>query len=173
MSSMISVTGHVDTHLIAPDGRVVPGSSGRNTTLYTCTDAVARLFAGDVRARPAAIVVAYTTDGTGTFNYTANDRTRKTVEDIAVGLSFDEVDITGSGKLSSTDASKYAGNVVRLSGVTGAAFNAVDMRNTAARICGYILKAVDGTVLAVRGLSPWGEKGANYAMFVSWTLTFN
>jgi len=181
MSSAITMSGHVDVHVITPAGDVVPESSGSNTTLYACADAVARMCAGDDRARPAKIVIAYNKQGAkGQFNYTANIRTSVTVADVVTnGMSTYEVDVTGSGKLSAAEGqSNYHGNTVTLSGVTGDDFNAlnlakVDGDDVNTGIHGYLLVAADGTVLAVRKPNNRTTKSAGYGMLVSWKLTFN
>lgn len=163
----IEIRGHVDTFLVAPDGREEPVACGSNTVSYACADAAAGLFAGRDRApKTLGFVYSVSTGKMGSFLFNVGDREKVTEDDVISKptLSVLDVPIDPNPVVSSSDPEKYAGNVTTFRATTGASGKVY--------IYGYILKDADNRVLAVRKLSSAVEKPANYAIAVAWAITF-
>lgn len=162
----ISARGQVEVELVAPDGVRTPVSCGHNTLSYRCSDAVARLFAGQLAVRPAKI--AFVLED---FELDSEDARRQ--ETIGEGKAVEDVALDPNPAFSASDATaehpegvEYRGNVVR--------FTAMTVDNAAAKtVYGFLLKAEDGTVLAARKLGTTVQKPQNYALSASWSVTFN
>lgn len=159
-------SGHVDVLAVGPDGSVGPVSSGRNTVSYMCADAMARLFAGDDTARPRTVAFVHGAAGLGSaFHFSAVDRDKGQADIVGTGLSVHDVSVADNPKRTAS-GDDYAGNIV-----TFGATSAPDLGETT--VYGLLLKAADGTVLAVRKFDSPVAKAANYALSVSWSLTFS
>lgn len=164
----IGMSGRVDAVLVAPDGTETPVESGRNTVLYVCADAVARMFVGDQAMRPRNIVFAYATANNieGAFNFTPGERdNRSRASIVGSNVSTSVVAVADNPRLSSSDATKYTGNA--------ATFSASSTIKKDRYTYGLILEAGDGTVLAVKKFDKPVHCPYEYTMAVSWTITFS
>lgn len=161
------VTGYVSVEAVGPDGVRSLVSAGHNTVLYACADAMARVFAGDSSARPHTVVFVHGEAGkAASFTFTETDRSSKTQADIVGdGLLVHSVVVADNPKRTASGAN-YAGNVVTFGATSTAELGATT-------VYGLLLKAADGTVLAVRKFDPAESKAEDYALSVSWSLTFS
>lgn len=160
------ITGYVSVAAVGPGGARSMVSAGHNTVLYACADAMARVFAGDSSACPHTVVFVHGADDLGSAFHFDGTRTAKTQGDIVgTGLSVHEVTIADNPKRSAS-GDDYAGNIV-----TFGATSAPDLGETT--VYGLLLKAADGTVLAVRKFDPPTATTKGYALSVSWSLTFS
>ena len=163
----ISIKGHVDTVLVAPDGSRIPVNDGSNTVSYACAELAARLFAGR-GGGPAKLVMAYSTSDGKTSDFVfSGSRTQKRSSIICGGLEAAEVALEPNPAVTSSDSSKYTtgGNAVTFRGML-ASSNKV-------YVYGYLLEDADGRVLAARSLGTGRiEKPKDYGLSVSWTITF-
>ena len=180
MDSMMA-NGHVVAALVSPDGRRRVVAEGRNTLLYRCADAVARLFAGESAYRPTTIgfVCAAGSGEDENFNFTASDRTTKTQDDLVKGgLSVKDVQVEPAYSFSATPptAEELVANPAATSHYQGnkVTFRAMTVDNAAAEfVYGFLLKDAAGRVLAVKKFDSAVERTAGFAMAASWTVTFN
>lgn len=160
------ITGYVSVAAVGPSGVRSVVSEGHNTVLYACADAMVRVFSGDGSARPHTVVFVHGAPGNGSAFHFDGTRTAKTQGDIVgTGLSAHEVTIADNPKRSAS-GDDYAGNIVTFGATTTPALGATT-------VYGLLLKAADGTVLAVRKFDPPKAKSADYALSVSWSLTFS
>lgn len=159
-------SGHVDVLSVGPDGTARPVSSGRNTVSYMCADAMARLFVGDGTARPRTVVFVHGDDGLGgSFHFSPGDRDKGQADIVGGSLSVHEVPVADNPKRTASGPD-YTGNVV-----TFGATSTAELGETT--VYGLLLKAVDGTVLAVRKFDTAVSKADGYALSVSWSITFS
>lgn len=161
----ITMRGHVDAFLVAPDGKRTPAQAGANTVSYACAEAVARLFAGQ-GGGPTRVVFAHADTTDKTFNFVSGDRDKAESDILGTDLQAASVAIDASPSISASDASKYktGGNVVTL--------RATMSSDAAFYIYGYMLEDAAGHVLAVRKLDNPVQKPEGYAFAVSWAITF-
>ena len=163
----ITMRGRVDASLIAPDGRVERVVHGANTLLFSCADAVAGMFGGLSGRRPVTVGFVYAPDESraASFNFTADDRTAKTQDEIVgTGLQVHDQYIDNNRRYDASGPD-YAGNVVTFS----AARPGMD---AASYVYGVLLKDESGRVLAVKRFPEPVIQNAGYAFSVSWAVTF-
>lgn len=166
MEQMIA-KGNVSISLIGRDGTSHSIDIGHNTLSYGCADSVASLFSGKQSARPAKVVFAYGTKGRENEFVIDQDNPRvQRQNDIITGtLTPKAVDVDPNPVISSSDSTKYSGNVVTFKAMTTE--NDLD-----AYVYGFLLEAEDGTVLAAKKLESGVMKQKNYALSVSWSVRF-
>jgi len=163
----ITMKGCVDASLIAPDGRVERVVHGANTLLFNCADAVAGLFGGLFVNRPAIVGFVHAPDESraASFDFTADDRTAKTQEElVGTGLQVHDQYIDNNRRYEASGP-EYSGNVVTFS----AARPGIDV---ASYVYGVLLKDASGKVLAVKRFPEPVVQNAGYAFSVSWAVTF-
>lgn len=166
MEQMIA-KGNVSISLTGRDGTSHSTDIGHNTLSYGCADSVASLFSGKQSARPAKVVFAYGAEGLdNSFVLDQDDPRVQRQSDIITGnLAPKAVDIDPNPVISSSDSTKYVGNVVT--------FKAMTTENDSdTYVYGFLLEAADGTVLAAKKLEPGVLKQKNYALSVSWSVRF-
>lgn len=178
---IMTASGHVDAFIVGPDGSRRKVAEGKNTLLYRCADAVAHMFAGSVDYVPATIGVVCSSDLSANhmagFNFTDGNRTTLGEEDIVLPgnqLTVHDIPIGQNKQFSATTPSVtptvtgggYSGNKITLGAVTTDNGSAED-------VYGFLLKDASGRVLAVKKLSAKVRRAANYAIAVSWAVTFN
>lgn len=165
----ISIKGHVDTVLVAPDGSRTPVNDGSNTVSYACAELAARLFAGR-GGGPAKLVMAYSasTGKESGFNFTGlRTQTRDGIITPGGGLLAAEVALEPDPVVASSDSSKYT------TGGNAVTFRAMLTSSNTVYVYGYLLEDADGHVLAARSLGTGRiEKPGGYGLSVSWTITF-
>ena len=166
----VEMRGHVDTFMVAPDGSRTLVQPGSNTVLFKCADAVARLFAGR-GGGPAAVVFVHDSSFDTTVGAGASPRSWQPSAAMAAAMATDtassvtRVPLDPNPSVSTSSADTYAGNVVTLRAtLTG---------DSEKSVYGYMLTDADNNVLAVRKLNSSVSKPANYALAVSWDITFS
>ena len=163
--SGLTLSGHVRASIIAPDGKVVPLVSGRNTVSSRCADAAARMFAGDMSMRPSRIVFAYDTSSSSlTFNFSAGERNKTRDEILGSSLSAEVAPIADNPSLG-VSGDEYTGNVVT--------FGASARSDRSMYVYGVIMEDSNGNVLAVKKFDSAVALPVGYALAVSWQITFN
>lgn len=162
-------SGHVSVELVSPDDTRIGVDCGHNTLSYRCADAVASLFAGRTDGLPRTVAFIYgETDGLGaSFLFKSGDRDRNQTDVVGTGLAVEDVPVNASPRLSAS-SKEYTGNQVT--------FSALTVDNAKPRfVYGFLLKDGSGPnarVLAVKRLPSATRKPENYAMSMSWTVTF-
>ena len=162
-------SGSVSVELIANDRTRSAVCVGSNTLSFRCADAVASLFAGRRDGLPSvvAFVCGETGDLGASFQFEQGDRGRDQRAIVGTGLLVEDVRINPSPAISSS-ADEYTGNRVT--------FSAITTDNTRAKyVYGFLLKdgnGPDARVLAVKKLAAPTMKPENYAMSMSWAVTF-
>lgn len=165
MEQMIA-KGNVSISLTGRDGTSHSIDIGHNTLSYGCADSVASLFSGKQSARPAKVVFAYGAKGLeNSFVEDQDPRVQRQSDIITGNLSPKAVDIDPNPVISSSDSTKYVGNVVTFKAMTTE--NDRDIY-----VYGFLLESADGTVLAAKKLDPGVLKQKNYALSVSWSVRF-
>ena len=165
MEQMIA-KGNVSISLTGRDGTSHSIDIGHNTLSYGCADSVASLFSGKQSARPAKVVFAYGPKGhENDFVIDQDARVQRQDDIITEKLVPKAVDVDPNPVISSSDSTKYTGNVVTFKAMTTE--NDLD-----AYVYGFLLEAEDGTVLAAKRLDSGVLKQKNYALSVSWSVRF-
>ena len=163
----ITASGRVDAFLVSPSGDREPVVHGRNTLLFSCADAVANIFGGFSGYRPTVVGFIYgASDDLGAnFSFSVDDRASKTQEElVGSGLLVHDQYIDNNRHLEAS-APGYASNAVT--------FNATKPGTDArSYVYGALLKDSSGRVLAVKRFDRCVVQNANYALALSWTVTF-
>lgn len=163
----ITASGRVEAFLTGPDGRSRRVATGSNTLLFTCADAVARLFGGFVDHRPTTIGFVYgDSDSLGSaFMFTQGDRTPRSQDEV-VGTGLGVYDqYIEQNKRFAAGSPEYTGNVVTFSASRPDS-------GTAVYIYGVLLKDAAGNVLAVKKFDECVKQNPGYAFAASWAVTF-
>ena len=163
----ITASGSVDAFIVSPDGDSKCVVHGRNTLLFSCADAVANIFGGFSGYRPTVIGFIYGSgeDLGANFNFSAGDRVTRTQDEIVgAGLAVHDQYIDNNRHFEPS-APGYSGNSVTFN----AARPGLDSKSY---VYGALLKDSSGRVLAVKRFDTPVVQNANYALSLSWTVTF-
>ena len=165
--SHVRMQGHVDAFLVSPAGRREQVVCGANTLLYSCADAVARVFGGMPGYRPVTIGFVYGPERNldVDFAFTAGDRTTHTQRElVGSGLQVYDQYIEQNRRFAAKGP-EYTGNVVT--------FNASKPDTGGASfVYGVLLKDAAGNVLAVKRFDSCVAQPAGYAFAAEWSVVF-